>query len=144
MKNYEGYTDREILVAIAEKVETLFVFVSDQKICNKTTDDQIRYLQINGAAISQQNARDIVTLKDEISKINTCGPAVPSKDAITRIDAIEKKVEGLESFADSHKGAEEATKDTARNTAVVYSLIIGVLGLIVTLYLDWKNKTGGA
>jgi len=111
MKDYEGCSDREILVAIAEKVETLFVFVNDQKICNTGVEERVRNLQIHGAGISQQNAKDV--------------------------EEIKKDIVALKEFKTFFEGMEKGTKEVARNTATIYSLIIGVSSVVGNIVITF-------
>ena len=134
MKGYDGYSDREILISIAEKVETLFVFVNDQKMCNAQMDGRIRDLQINGAAVSQQNARDIVRISADVAKINTDGPAVPSKEAILRIVDVETAVEDLKGFKSTCVGKETGEASVTSRQIALISLVVAIVSVIFVGY----------
>jgi hypothetical protein len=111
---WEGYSDRDILISVAEKVETLFSCVNRQETKSTEIEGRVRTLEINGAQISRDTA-------DTVKK-NTL-----------RIDA-------LEAYVDTCKGSEEASKEQAKQESMnigYYFAAINIMLVIATIIVMW-------
>lgn len=103
-------TDREILITVATRLSSLsddFAKTSDaQAFFNAQIDDRVRYLEVNGAHISQDNANNVHIL-------------------VGRVDV-------LEGFVIDH---DAQVKQSAKIAGIVAG-IIATIGVIVTIAIS--------
>jgi len=96
---------REIAVETRKDIQYLNITIQDLIKLLRQCDERIRYLEANGANISQKNAKDLTNL--------------------------EKRVDVVESNFDVIKGAEKHAGKVAALVAGIVSLIVAAVSLII-------------
>jgi hypothetical protein len=73
MVDFSGMSDREILIAVAQRQDTLsrdFIKFTDTQIdCNVAIDDRVRCLEINGSKVARDLAVSVVVVGNRLDKV---------------------------------------------------------------------------
>ena len=115
---YEGLSDREILVSILEKVETLFICVNDQKVETKDIEERLRKVEIYGSQPTRDNTESI------------------KKNSI--------RIGELETFKATCTGADITAEKIAKDISNKSGLVFGIINLalvivtIIVMYIVTK------
>lgn len=126
----------DILASDIETIKTIsLVTQNDVKHLNENVqrfiaqmedhEGRIRYLEINGAKISQQNANNIKDLTVRVDCLEVQGTKL-AQDNANEIRDLSKRVDTCEGFVESHQAA-------ARETGKIAAIIAGIVSIVGTL-----------
>ena len=111
---YEGLSDREILVRLLEKGETLFVCINELKMDDRDFEKRLREIEITGSNLAKDNAHEIKKNSDQINQI--------------------------QEFVASTRSSEETSQKIAASVATKWGIYtaVGSVGLtMVTIIIMW-------
>lgn len=96
-------------------------------------EGRIRYLEINGAKISQKNASDIKDISARVDCLEVGGTKV-AQDSASELRELSRKMDTCQEFIDGHKAASEQTTRLAAIIAGIVSIVGTLVGTAIAIY----------
>jgi predicted nuclease with TOPRIM domain len=96
-------------------------------------EDRIRYLEINGAKISQKNATDIKDLSVRVDCLEVSGTKL-AQDNTSEIREISRQVDLCQDFIEGQKAANAQTGKIAAIIAGIVSVVGTLVGTAIAIY----------